>query len=175
MSISNTKPLIFLIIYLLCLIVLFAAFLFKLYNFHSVFDYFVLVVIICLLLIDGYKAYLKYFKNVDTFENFNKFSPIEVILLTTEKCQFCRDYLNSGEWEKIQQKYISSDIKFTHIDISKSSKKLTQSIVEIDVSDIAFVPTIYIKTKEGVFFYDDDIHDTDNVINVLNELLKIQS
>ena len=147
---------------------LFAAFLFKLYNFHSAFDYFLLVVIICLLFIDGYKAYLKYFKNIDTFENFSTFSPIEVILLITEKCHLCHDYLNSGEWEKIQHKYISSDIKFTHIDISKSSKKLIQSIVKMDVSDIAFVPTIYIKTKEGVFLYDDDIYDIDNVINVLN-------
>ena len=78
-------------------------------------------------------------------------------------------FLNSGVWENIQTEILSitndNSISFVEFDVANDDPNLISKVLMI-------VPSIYIKTPEGVFFYQDNIYNSKNMIQVLKSLLQ---
>ena len=136
------------------------------------------------ILIELYKNFMEYMETVehrhnsDKFENFtnNDSDELQVILIKADWCPSCKMFLNSGVWENIQTEILSitndNSISFVEFDVAKDDPNLISKVLMIDSNTIPYVPSIYIKTPEGVFFYQDNIYNSKNMIQVLKSLLQ---
>ena len=136
------------------------------------------------ILIELYKNFMEYMETVehrhnsDKFENFtnNDSDELQVILIKADWCPSCKMFLNSGVWENIQTEILSitndNSISFVEFDVANDDPNLISKVLMIDSNTIPYVPSIYIKTPEGVFFYQDNIYNSKNMIQVLKSLLQ---
>ena len=176
------QSLVFMIIYMICILLLFTAFVLKLLKKNTTFDYILFIVVFIVVLIDAYKSIRKYLNYTDAFttdtfttDAFTTDSPpppFEVVLVTSEQCECCQDYLKSGKWEQVVSGTGHGDrFRFINVDI-RTKKESIKSLLNIDPEKIEYVPSVFIKTDSGVFSYEDDVFDSTNMIKVLKELIR---
>ena len=137
----------------------------KLYNDTT--EKIVLCAHVIVLFLETYKSFIEYMENKE--EHFTN-NDIEVVLIKANWCPACGMFLKSKAWENVQEEMSMTDIIFTIYDIATDDPNTISSALKIDMSTVKYVPSIFIRTPEGVFAYQDNIYDTSNMVKVLTSL-----
>ena len=172
----KVTPLISFFIYLIAAVIVLTALITRQYNSVIVTDALLLTVHSAVLILESYKHLGEYVLKTEHFTDVaSPKSKLEVILIKAEWCAACNMYLSSGIWKEImdamKETVTSSELTFSVYDLDTSDPQILNSLLHIDSKTIPYVPIIYIRTPEGIFQYNDNIYNADNMIHLLNELV----
>ena len=171
---SNSKStigsLLWLVGYLVAIVCLFLAIILK-HNkkTQDFFDYFVAIILMFILIGEVYNHYNKdiFGYNIDTFST--TYSPSnEIILIKSNECESCHSFISSGVWDILSQKFMHK-MTFIVYDTSVNKNEI-QTLLGDMLSEFTHVPCIFIKSASGVYKYEDNIYDINNLSKVLSML-----
>ena len=104
-------------------------------------------------------------------ENFSETGVrIRVVLITSQSCESCKEYLDRGVWDNLKNYFkTSSKYTFTQYDMSSDEQNI-KAFLGTNLTQLKQVPSIFFETQENVFKYSEDVYDLKRMIDVLQQL-----
>ena len=167
---STIGSLLWLVGYLVAIVCLFIAIILK-HNkkTQEFFDYFIAIIMMFVLIGELYNHYNKdiFMYNIDTF-NGKISTNNEVILIKSSKCESCNAFIKSNVWDVISKTFINK-LSFVTYDTSENETEIKNLLGDM-LPELTHVPCIFIKSYIGLYKYEDNIYDINNLSKVLSML-----
>ena len=165
---STVGSLLWLVGYLVAIVCLFIAIILK-HNkkTQDFFDYFIAIILMFILIGEVYNHYNKdiFMHSIDTFSG-KLSSNDEVILIKSSQCESCHAFLNSNVWDIISKKFMHK-LSFLIYDTNENQSEIKTLLGDM-LPELTHVPCIFIKSNLGLYKYEDNIYDINNLNKVLS-------
>ena len=103
--------------------------------------------------------------SIDTFSNSTN---DEIILIKSSQCESCHAFINSNVWDIISKKFMHK-MSFKIYDTKENETEIKTLFGDM-LPELTHVPCIFIKSTLGLYKYEDNIYDINNLNKVLSML-----